>query len=98
MKPGTSRKGPPVWICGDCHFGNLGTIADGSDRVAVLIRDLDQMMGNRAHDLIRLGVSVASAMRGAIAAARMIEQMIDGYKGAFVEESGKAESPTIDLP
>lgn len=34
-----------------------------------------------------------------IATARMIEQMIDGYKGAFVEESGKAESPpeTIDL-
>jgi hypothetical protein len=35
-------------------------------------------------------------MRGAnlsgIATARMIEQMIDGYEGAFVEESGKAES------
>jgi hypothetical protein len=42
-------------------------------------------------------------MRGAnlsgIATAHMIEQMIDGYEGAFVEESGKAESPpeTIDL-
>jgi uncharacterized protein (DUF2252 family) len=20
--------GPPVWICGDCHVGNLGPVAD----------------------------------------------------------------------
>jgi uncharacterized protein (DUF2252 family) len=33
---GHHPEGPPVWICGDCHFGNLGTIADGSDRVAVI--------------------------------------------------------------
>ena len=69
----------------------------------MLIRDLDQRVMGKPHDLIRLGVSVASAMRGAnlssISTARMIEQMIDGYEGAFVEESGKAESPpeTIDL-
>ena len=26
--------GPPVWICGDCHVGNLGPLADanGMDR------------------------------------------------------------------
>jgi uncharacterized protein (DUF2252 family) len=21
-------QGPPIWICGDCHLGNLGPIAD----------------------------------------------------------------------
>jgi uncharacterized protein (DUF2252 family) len=26
--------GPPVWICGDCHVGNLGPIADAKGRVA----------------------------------------------------------------
>jgi uncharacterized protein (DUF2252 family) len=34
--------GPPVWICGDCHVGNLGPLADTKGRVAVQIRDLDQ--------------------------------------------------------
>ena len=46
--------GPPVWICGDCHVGNLGPLADAKGRVAVQIRDLDQtVIGNPAHDLIR---------------------------------------------
>ena len=44
--------GPPVWICGDCHVGNLGPLADARGRVAVQIRDLDQtVIGNPAHDL-----------------------------------------------
>lgn len=34
-------QGPPVWICGDCHLGNLGPVADASGRVKIAIRDLD---------------------------------------------------------
>ena len=34
--------GPPIWICGDCHLGNLGPLADAEGRVKVQIRDLDQ--------------------------------------------------------
>ena len=57
--------GPPVWICGDCHVGNLGPLADAKGLVVVQIRDLDQtVIGNPAHDLIRLGLSLASAARG----------------------------------
>jgi uncharacterized protein (DUF2252 family) len=26
--PGVVPEGPPVWICGDCHVGNLGPLAD----------------------------------------------------------------------
>ena len=49
--------GPSVWICGDCHLGNLGPVADSKGRVAVQIRDLDQtVIGNPAHDMIRLGL------------------------------------------
>src|SRR6187402_1117819 len=57
--------GPSVWICGDCHMGNLGPIANAKGRVEIQIRDLDQaVIGNPAHDLIRLALSLASAARG----------------------------------
>jgi uncharacterized protein (DUF2252 family) len=80
--------GPAVWICGDCHVGNLGPLADAKGRVAVQIRDLDQtVIGNPAHDLIRLGLSLASAARGSdlpgVTTARMLEQMIAGYTSAL---------------
>ncbi len=55
-------QGPPVWICGDCHVGNLGPIANAQGEIAIQIRDLDQtVIGNPAHDLVRLGLSLASA-------------------------------------
>jgi len=61
----TVPKGPPIWICGDCHFGNLGPVANADGEIAIQIRDLDQtVIGNPAHDLIRLGLSLAMAARG----------------------------------
>ena len=39
---GTLPEGPAVWICGDCHLGNLGPVADAAGEVAVQVRDLDQ--------------------------------------------------------
>jgi uncharacterized protein (DUF2252 family) len=34
--------GPDIWICGDCHTGNLGPIADvkGQIEVSGFLRDL----------------------------------------------------------
>src|SRR4029079_11965339 len=62
---GTVPEGPPIWICGDCHAGNIGPIAGADGRVAVQIRDLDQtVIGNPAHDIIRLALSLATASRG----------------------------------
>jgi uncharacterized protein (DUF2252 family) len=83
-------EGPPVWICGDCHVGNLGPLADADGRIDVQIRDLDQTtIGNPAHDLIRLGLSLASAARGSdlpgVTTARMMENMVDGYSLALHE-------------
>ncbi|HEX4112529.1 MAG TPA: DUF2252 family protein [Stellaceae bacterium] len=80
--------GPPVWICGDCHVGNLGPLADAKGRVAVQIRDLDQtVIGNPVHDLIRLGLSLASAARGSnlpgITTARILEHLIAGYEAGL---------------
>src|SRR3981189_1761233 len=52
-------KGPPIWICGDCHIGNLGPVADSKGNVTIQIRDLDQtVVGNPAHDLIRLALAL----------------------------------------
>ncbi|MBV8820554.1 MAG: DUF2252 family protein [Acidobacteriaceae bacterium] len=76
--------GPDVWICGDCHLGNLGPVADTKQRVAVQIRDLDQtVIGNPAHDLVRLGLSLTSVARGSnlpgAAMLVMLEAMLEGY-------------------
>jgi len=92
----TLPAGPPVWICGDCHLGNLGPLADAHGRVAVQIRDLDQtIIGNPAHDLIRLGLSLATAARGSdlpgVTTAHMIEEMTKGYEHALTNEGYDAE-------
>jgi uncharacterized protein (DUF2252 family) len=81
-------KGPPVWICGDCHAGNLGPLAAPDGKVHVQIRDLDQtVIGNPNHDLIRLALSLSSAARGSdlpgVTTARMLEQMMIGYRRAL---------------
>jgi len=85
---GKLPEGPPVWICGDCHVGNLGPLADAKGRVLIQIRDLDQtVVGNPAHDLIRLGLSLASAARGSdlpgVTTARILEELIAGYQAAL---------------
>jgi uncharacterized protein (DUF2252 family) len=87
--------GPPVWICGDCHIGNLGPLADAKGRVAIQIRDLDQtVIGNPVHDLIRLGLSLASAARGSdlpgVTTAKILEELIAGYQSAL---AGEFEDP-----
>jgi len=83
-------QGPPIWICGDCHVGNLGPIADTDGQIDIEIRDLDQtVIGNPAHDLIRLGLSLATAARGSdlpgVTTAKMLEEMIEGYEEALVD-------------
>ena len=88
LKVGTLPEGPLVWICGDCHVSNLGPVANSSGHLEIQIRDLDQtVIGNPAHDLIRLGLSLASAARGSdlpgVTTAKMLEQMMEGYEAAF---------------
>jgi uncharacterized protein (DUF2252 family) len=106
LKLGTLPDGPPVWICGDCHVGNLGPVANASGKIEVQIRDVDQtVIGNPAHDLIRLGLSLASAARGSdlpgVTTARMIEQIMEGYEKAFEpdfqEETDITEPETVRL-
>jgi uncharacterized protein (DUF2252 family) len=100
-------QGPPVWICGDCHAGNLGPLAAADGKIHVQIRDLDQtVIGNPNHDLIRLALSLASAARGSnlsgVTMVHMLEQMTIGYRRALkgpaaqdLIESDKPESIKI---
>jgi uncharacterized protein (DUF2252 family) len=83
-----------VWICGDCHLGNLGPVANAKGRVGIQIRDLDQtVIGNPTHDLIRLSLSLATAARGSdlpgVTTAKMLEEIMAGYQAALSGESGE---------
>lgn len=96
LKAGTLPDGPFVWICGDCHLRNLGPVANAAEHVEIQIRDLDQtVIGNPSHDLIRLGLSLASAARGSdlpgVTTAKMLEQLMAGYKAAFKHEFREEE-------
>jgi uncharacterized protein (DUF2252 family) len=104
LERGTLPEGPDIWICGDCHVGNLGPVASSEGNVEIEIRDLDQtVIGNPAHDLIRLTLSLATAARGSdlpgVSTALMMENMLAGYEEALVspkrkrKPSGKATEP-----
>jgi uncharacterized protein (DUF2252 family) len=87
--------GPAIWICGDCHLGNLGPVASAKGSVEIEIRDLDQtVIGNPAHDLIRLSLSLATAVRGSdlpgITTALALEHMIAGYEEALEGQSRRS--------
>lgn len=94
--------GPPVWICGDCHVGNIGPLADAKGKVEIQIRDLDQTcIGNPAHDLIRLGLSLATASRGSdlpgVTVVAILEQMVEGYEAALLSPQDAAKVEGDDL-
>ena len=81
-------QGPAIWIGGDCHIGNLGPVASAQGEVDVQIRDFDQtVIGNPAHDLIRLGLSLATAARDSdlagVVTSQMMEQLMAGYESCF---------------
>jgi uncharacterized protein (DUF2252 family) len=35
-------EGPLIWICGDCHVGNMGPLANIREKLAIQVRDFDQ--------------------------------------------------------
>ena len=97
-------EGPPVWICGDCHVGNLGPVASRSGELAIHVRDLDQtVIGNPAHDLVRLALSLAMAARSSdlpgVVTAYMMERMVEGYEAAFANpKEDEAAGAGVPVP
>lgn len=100
LESGSGRalpSGPDVWICGDCHLGNLGPVANANGEVAIQIRDLDQtVIGTPAHDMVRLGLSLAMAARGSdlpgITTASILEEVVRGYVKGLIAP-GRVENP-----
>jgi uncharacterized protein (DUF2252 family) len=94
--------GPSVWICGDCHVGNIGPLADANGRIEIQIRDLDQtVIGNPAHDLVRLALSLSTAARGSdlpgVTVVKMMEQMIEGYEQSLRVPRAPVEKDGVDI-
>jgi uncharacterized protein (DUF2252 family) len=73
-------QGPPIWICGDCHVGNLGPVADAEGQIDIQIRDVDQtVIGNPA-----LATAARDSDLPGVTTAKMVEQMSEGYASAFI--------------
>ncbi len=94
-------RGPDLWICGDCHVGNLGPIGHPAGRAIVELRDLDQtVIGNPAHDVVRLALSLSMSARSSdlpgVTTARIVEELVAGYERAF--EGDAAPERIADLP
>lgn len=102
LKLGTLPEGPPIWICGDCHFGNLGPVADENRNFEIQIRDFDQaVIGNPVHDLIRLGLSLACTARGSdlpgLVTVQLLEELLDNYRQALGSESEARHAKQPDI-
>jgi uncharacterized protein (DUF2252 family) len=99
LAPRSLPEGPPVWICGDAHVSNIGPVANADGKIDILLRDFDQtVVGNPAHDLIRLALSLAMASRGSdlpgVTTARMLEQMVGAYADVVVPPEDEGEPLT----
>jgi uncharacterized protein (DUF2252 family) len=95
-------EGPAIWICGDCHTGNLGPVCGANGQIHIEIRDFDQtVIGNPAHDVVRLGLSLANAARGSdlagMSVVKMLHHMLRGYATAL-EQSEKQPAELIKRP
>jgi uncharacterized protein (DUF2252 family) len=95
--------GPALWICGDCHVGNLGPIGRTVGSAVIEIRDLDQtVIGNPAYDIARLGLSLAMGARSSslpgVTTARMTELLVAGYEAAFAGETPSEDADDLPQP
>jgi uncharacterized protein (DUF2252 family) len=76
--------GPAIWICGDSHGENVGTVPDAKGAVVFGMNDFDEaVVGNPAHDVARMALSLTVAMRGAghdgATIVGALSALVDGY-------------------
>jgi len=72
-------------------------VASANGRIRLAIRDLDQtVIGNPANDLIRLALSLATAIRGSdlpgATTALVLEEMMAGYAEALQPRGKKTQT------
>ena len=93
-------KAPPIWIGGDCHLGNLGALARTDGAIELQLRDLDQtVIGSPAHDVVRLALSTAMAIRASglpgETTLHAVEQIARGYESVLEAKAARRE---FELP
>ena len=54
---GKIPEGPPIWICGDCHVGNLGPVADSKGNVEIEERMFRRVISSKRTGSIRIGAA-----------------------------------------
>ena len=96
-------QGPAIWICGDCHVGNIGPVGKSDGHPVIELRDLDQAaIANPAYDVVRLALSLAMAARGSdlsgVTTARMTEELVAGYERAFAGDLPTADPTELPRP
>jgi uncharacterized protein (DUF2252 family) len=96
-------QGPTMWICGDCHVGNIGPVGRADGDPVIELRDLDQTaIANPANDVVRLALSLAMAARGSdlsgVTTAQMTEELVAGYERAFAGDRPAADPAALPKP
>jgi uncharacterized protein (DUF2252 family) len=91
-KRDTIPEGPPAWICGYCHVGNLRPVASAEGELGIQVRDLDQtVIGQPCARSDPSGAFPRDGARGSnlpgLTTAHMLERMIEGYQSAFTPEA-----------
>jgi uncharacterized protein (DUF2252 family) len=90
QKRGSLPEAPPVWICGDCHAGNLGPVAALDGRIANQIRDLDQtVIGNPAHDINELERQRSKTLDAPSWLWSSVVSLIGNHETAYLEHCRK---------
>jgi uncharacterized protein (DUF2252 family) len=94
---GTSIRAESIDICGICMFLCIHCGQDAQRRLhgCQTLLHLDQsVVGNPAHDLLRLGLSLATSARGSdlpgVTTAKMLEEVIVGYQEGLLHPSRQA--------
>ena len=95
-------KAPSIWIGGDCHLGNVGAVGRVDGAIELELRDLDQtVIGSPAHDVVRLALSMAMAVRASgLAGAttlRAVECIARGYE-TVLEAKAARRKVVLEAP
>jgi uncharacterized protein (DUF2252 family) len=96
-------RAPAIWISGDCHLGNLGALARVDGKIELQMRDLDQtVIGSPAHDVTRLALSMAMAIRASGLPGRLtllaVEKIAQGYESALEARASRRPVAPLGAP
>ncbi len=96
-------KAPIIWISGDSHLGNMGAVGRIDGAIELQLRDFDQtVVGSPAHDVVRLALSMAMAVRASglpgATTLRAVEKIARGYETVLEAKAARRKFVTRPPP